>query len=515
MKKIRVAIPGLDAASALRFEQLALGIEGVRKVDSWPGQAELLVAPDADEAHIRATLALGGFPPTVGPKNSRTYAVDGMTCRSCEITIERALKKLPGVTGVRADAAGGRVTIEGVEALPAAATLQQALHGRDYVVRNAGAPGRAHAPRALELFGLFAAAILLAKLLGRLDFVSLGAVGGAIGFAAAFMIGLVAGSSSCVAVSGGLMLSMIGKYRAKVGSSVHGRFIPIASFIGGRVVAYAVLGGAIALIGRTLMPSPLATGVITIVAAVVMLIMGLDMLHLAPAWLLALIPRSPKRLAHRVVDAEESGRISLPALLGAATFFVPCGFTQALQIYALTSGSFMAGAAVLGGFALGTAPALAALGAASTSLKGRWGDWLMKFSGAFVVVLGLWNVQNGLTAAGLRLPTIGRPDATIGVEYLAPVENGVQIAELTLTGTAPYYSPRNGITVRQGMPVRLTIHGIGMGCRSQFQIPALGVTVPLAQAENVIEFTPDKIGPVTFSCAMGMYPGTIHVVPRT
>ena len=87
-------------------------------------------------------------------------------------------------------------------------------------------------------------------------------------------------------------------------------------------------------------------------------------------------------------------------MFGGATFFFPCGFTQALQVYALTTGSFFGSAAILAGFAIGTAPALLALGWASSSLKGKFGKLFFQFSGALVIVLGLWNMQNGLTLAG-------------------------------------------------------------------------------------------------------------------
>ncbi|NCP77121.1 sulfite exporter TauE/SafE family protein [bacterium] len=41
---------------------------------------------------------------------------------------------------------------------------------------------------------------------------------------------------------------------------------------------------------------------------------------------------------------------------GALTFFLPCGFTLAMQAYAITTGSFITGALTMMAFALGTAP---------------------------------------------------------------------------------------------------------------------------------------------------------------
>ena len=47
--------------------------------------------------------------------------------------------------------------------------------------------------------------------------------------------------------------------------------------------------------------------------------------------------------------------------LGVATFFLPCGFTQAVQVYALSTGSPLTAGAIMAVFAIGTAPGLLAL----------------------------------------------------------------------------------------------------------------------------------------------------------
>ena len=89
--------------------------------------------------------------------------------------------------------------------------------------------------------------------------------------------------------------------------------------------------------------------------------------------------------------------------------------------------------------------------------------------------------------------------------------NGTQTITMRLTGTPPYYAPSDHYTITAGVPVHLEIKGVGMGCRSMFQIPAIGVAVPLTQSVNTVDFTPQKPGELTFSCAMGMYRGSFTV----
>ncbi|MBI5794505.1 sulfite exporter TauE/SafE family protein [Candidatus Uhrbacteria bacterium] len=229
----------------------------------------------------------------------------------------------------------------------------------------------------------------------------------------------------------------------------------------------------------------------------------------------------PKSLGRRIVDAEGKEHWSAPMLLGGATFFLPCGFTQSLQLYALTTGSFIASGSILAGFAIGTAPALLALGWASSSLKGKAGKFFFHFAGALVIVLGLFNIQNGLTVAGYPLswPSFNfQPTASAASGSVASVadpnvqlENGTQVINLQITGSSPYYTPSGTFTVQAGVPVHFVVSGVGTGCRSVFQIPKLGLRTFLDGSQQPFDFTPEA-GTYTFSCSMGMFRGTLNAI---
>ncbi|OGL70848.1 hypothetical protein A3C09_00425 [Candidatus Uhrbacteria bacterium RIFCSPHIGHO2_02_FULL_47_44] len=344
-------------------------------------------------------------------------------------------------------------------------------------------------------------------------------------FISALILGLVAGSSSCLAVSGGLLLSVVGKAHDRLGSmSKSSRLQFTWMFVIGRIASYTILGGLIGFLGSTFSFSPLATGAITLLAAAYMIIAGLEMLELSPNWLKCAIPRPPKWLSNKILDADGNPNRFAPLLLGAATFFLPCGFTQSLQIYALTTASFTTGAMVLGAFAIGTSPALLALGYASGALKGKTGKYVLKLAGVFILYLAIGNVQNGLTLLGHPIDFVSAAPSS-GYRVVSPLDetngtnktnlpavvNGVQQMKLQLTNTAPFYAPANP-TVVAGKPVRLEVEGSAGGCRSVFQIPGLGVQLSLTKTKNVTEFTPKKPGKYTFSCSMGMYRGTLNVL---
>ncbi|MCX6714798.1 MAG: sulfite exporter TauE/SafE family protein [Candidatus Uhrbacteria bacterium] len=347
-------------------------------------------------------------------------------------------------------------------------------------------------------------------------------------FISALLLGFVAGSSSCLAVSGGLLLSMIGKSHDRLGAmSKSARMRFTWSFVIGRIAAYTILGGVIGIIGSSFTFSPWVTGVITLLAAAYMIIAGLEMLQMAPNWLKCAIPRPPKWLSNKILDSDGNPNPFAPFLLGAATFFLPCGFTQSLQIYALTTASFTTGALILGAFAIGTAPALLALGFASGALNGKTGKFVLKIAGVFILYLAMGNIQNGLTllghpisfasaapSAGYRVTSTGIDAGSPTTNTQAPIleQNGVQQLRLAITDTAPFYAPSNQLTATAGKPVHLEIDGVAGGCRSVFQIPGVGVQMLLNQEKNVVDFTPTKPGSYPFSCSMGMYRGTLNVL---
>lgn len=457
-------------------------------------------------------------------KNTFTVCIDGMTCRACELTIEQKFKKVPGVQDVDVDADKGIAHITHKEGQTVYFDdLKKTLEGEHYTFRGLQEPRPATScdqrPSLMRLLGLFALVFLLGTLFDKLGIFGVGTtVTQSMSFAAAVVLGLVAGTSSCLAVAGGLLLSSAAKFNERYhAASANERFRPVFLFVAGRVIGYGLLGGLIGLLGTAFTFSPFATGGLIILAAVYMMVMGLDMLAISPRWLKACMPRIPKAISRRVVSAEGKEHWSAPFLLGGATFFLPCGFTQALQVYALTTGSFWQSALMLAGFAVGTSPALLALGWASSSLKGKVGKFFFQFSGALVIVLAVWNIQNGLALAGVSAPDLRFEPATTSATQKANDPNvklvdGVQRISMSLSARAPYYSPSDTFTVKAGVPVEWQINGGGSGCRAFFQIPKLGVSEELNQEKTVMNFTPKKPGRYTFSCSMGMYRGTLNVI---
>jgi sulfite exporter TauE/SafE len=207
-------------------------------------------------------------------------------------------------------------------------------------------------------------------------------------------------------------------------------------------VSYTLLGGAIGALGSAFTMSSEASGWLMILASLVMIVLGLQMLNLFPG-LKALQPRIPKFLAHKIHDLSERKIKGGAFALGACTFFLPCGFTQALQLYVLAKGSFVTGALTMLAFSIGTLPALVSLSMMSSFATGIIQRYFLKLAGAAVVLLGIFNIESGLTLAGAGLATSAE------IPEPVPMVDGKQIVDMTIVGYR--YQP-NRFAVVQGVP---------------------------------------------------------------
>lgn len=504
---ITLRVNELDSSTAARFEETCHAVTGVLSVESWEGKAELRLASTETLSDVLSALQTNGFNVDEPKKASVDVIVAGMSCDSCETLLESTIEKaFPGVTA-RANSARGIIHLEGT-VIPDAASLQSAIGTGKYRVASPE-----ERPSLLVVCAAFATAGVAGLLLGRIDAVSrLMNIGDATSFGGAVALGLFAGSSACMAVAGGIMLAVLGRRPKEKGKT---RILPVGSFVVGRVASYAVFGALIGTVGAAIQPPAWATGALIFVAAVIMIVSGLNMLGIAPRWLRSLIPRLPHAFRKRADEAARGS--SAPFLAGAATFFVPCGFTQALQFYALSSGSASLGGSILGGFALGTAPALFIVGWAARSFKGKKAQLFMRFAGAAVVLLGLGNIPNAAAVAGYPLDShtwfrTNTVSASAAKEPLPPLSNGVQVIRMTAGADGAGYSP-DRFVVRAGIPVEWHVaqHAVA-GCLSSLVSRPLNVQVALVKGENIVRFTAPEPGTYGFSCGMGMFRGDIVAV---
>lgn len=443
--------------------------------------------------------------------------VDGMTCTGCETRIETALKKLDGIIDVKAIYSSSNVyvtydynkinlncIIDSVEKLDYSVNNKpDDIRANNVDTKTAGnKPGGLRAGQIAGIVVIILAIYMIIRNTVGFNFIP--QVDQSMGYGILFFIGLLT-SLHCVAMCGGINLSVCVRYKAAGAGSKLAKLKPSFLYNAGRVIAYTIVGGIVGGLGSVISFSGTAKGVVAILSGIFMVIMGINMLNVFPA-LRKLNPRMPKIFAGKV--HEDSGNRG-PLAVGLLNGLMPCGPLQAMQIYALGTGSIMAGALSMFLFSLGTVPLMFGFGAVSSVLSGKFTHRMMKVSAALVLILGIIMLNRGLALSGFDTNIVlGAAPASGGV---AKVEGNVQVVTTKLESGR--YAP---IVVQKGTPVKWTISanaGDLNGCNNRINIPEYGIeNKSLEAGDNIIEFTPDREGTYIYSCWMGMITSNIKVV---
>lgn len=407
---------------------------------------------------------------------SEVFHISGMQCGVCTLLVERELKTLPGVERVRADLARQQVSLDGEFDRLSRDELLALIHEK--LVRHGYTPFHEAPPPqpawrdfiwALPLALLFLGGFFWLQRQGIVDWLEVRNIT----YPAAFLIGVIASLSTCMAAVGGLTLSLSASY-VQQGQ----RFLPLSLFHAGRLLAFFAGGGLIGWLGQGLHFSPAFSQVAGFGLSLLVLMLGLSLLGI---W------RMPPFVSRRLLAVEGTNHTLMPVLLGVATFLLPCGFTQTMQAVALAGGSFWQGAFSLLAFALGTLPVLAVLSFAPLGLQShRMASIFFKTAGLVAIAFAVFSLFGGLNAA-----QTANPPARQKAEIL--VHDGYQPDELHLKAQTP-------ATLR--FVTRNTYD-----CSGSVVIAALGYSehLPLNGVSEVAIPAQPAGTRITGACSMGMF----------
>lgn len=431
--------------------------------------------------------------------NKSLVNIKGLHCHSCEILTQNCLLKIPGVTKAIVNRKKGTAEIFS-EKTPDFADIEKAVNDAGYQIgkeektfitkdnNNYIELTIASLLAFILLYTVTNTGVLNATLSNNQNYTNLSVV---------FLIGLTAGLSTCMALVGGIVLGLAAKY-----SSDHPEITgikklrPHLKFNLGRIISFFILGGLIGMLGSIFQISASFTGLLIIFVSLIMIVLGLQLINIFPLlnnFSLVL----PKKFSH-VTESKSNNAF----LLGALTFFLPCGFTQTMQAFSISSQNPITASLTMGVFAIGTTPGLLGVGALTSFAKGQLGRIFFKFAGIIVILMALFNISNGLNLTGISLIN--------SQEKNVQVRNNLQIVRMAQKTNS--YEP-NAFTIKRGVPVKWIINSQSSNsCARYIMAPDLGIKKILSPGENIFEFTPVKLGKISFFCAMGMYSGYFNVV---
>lgn len=490
--------------------------------------------------------------------NKLVIPIEGMHCRSCELLVEEKLAEIPEVKRSEVNYKKSSAEIFYAEQKPKRSEVEEAIRAAGYTVGTSDAEAKPFLSQnvsdykdlgvaLLFLLGLY----LVLKSFG-ITSLNIGPSGNPSSLPVVFLIGITAGFSTCMALIGGLILGISARHSEKhPEATAVQKFRPHIFFNLGRVASYTVLGGLLGSLGSLFQLSSPVVGALTILVGFVMLVIGLKLTGIFPRLEKTgfVLPKSISRiLGIKNHEKEYSHRGS--AMLGALTFFLPCGFTQAMQLYAVSTGNFWQGGLIMGVFALGTTPGLLGIGGITSVVKGIFAKRFFKFAGLVVIVLSVINITTGYSLTGWQFASgagssntnsagvckMGSAGASaagsgscggsgntsqkaVSGQTESSAASGASTGEKQIIKTT-YVSLEtdivpNNFTVKAGAPVRfeVTVEEDGVGCMSTIMVPGLYNTPILLEKGKpiVMEFTPKKPGTYKIACAMGVPRGTITV----
>lgn len=329
------------------------------------------------------------------------FHVSGTHCASCKIFLEDVFKEQDFVKSVQVDLEKEVVQVEtdseqNPEELAKILTSKVKPNGYVLSVEKNISSQTAEDDVIWKAIPVGLGFLALFFLLQKSGILNLG-IGGSATPLTSFVIGLIASVSSCLAVVGGLVLSLSAKIEKDEDKKTVTKSFVL--FHAGRLIGFALLGGLLGLIGEAIGINFIFSAILGLLASAVMIILGLN--------LIGIIKKNKFTLPSNIFSffrKVEHATLS-PIIVGVGTFFLPCGFTQSMQVAALGSGSFVSGLLIMLMFAIGTFPVLAILSFGSASFAhSKHAPLFFKSAGIVVIGLGLFAFLAGLAGLGIINP---------------------------------------------------------------------------------------------------------------
>lgn len=428
--------------------------------------------------------------------------VVGMHCHSCEIIIEKSLKKLPDVSKVIAHQNKWLIEIYFERDAPDLKKIEKIVIENWYALWIAKKLPwiNKNMNDYVDILMIWLVLYII-FIIFKWSGISIWSVwgSGSPTLWVAFLIWLTAWVSSCMALVWWLTLWISASWnKGKENISRWSKFEPHLFFNLWRVLGFWLFGWILWLFGSFISLSNVFLGFMTFLVWAVMLLLWLNLTNISPR--LGNISITLPKFLWKNVWWNNSGWSKKWAMITwAMSFFLPCWFTLAMQMYAISTWSFVTWALSLGLFALGTAPWLIWIWGLTAVLKWAWAKKFFKFTGTIVLLLWFFNLANWYNLLSLWIPS-------------APSNQNVDTSSfwtqtVTMTQSDSWYSP-NIINIKPNTKIKLIVTSTNpYTCASQLMIPSLWIQKSLKQWENEIDFVSPASWEIKFSCSMWMYTG--------
>jgi len=443
---------------------------------------------------------------------SKTFKIKGMHCNSCAQRIEDKLKDK--VESVSASYSRGEAKIDFDPEKISEKEIEKIINECGYEVAN---PESKRIVKrnvsnnigwAITILGFIFLVFMIYYLFEgnlRIPEFNFSTLDGNASLFLLFFAGLLTGFH-CIAMCGGFLVS----YTTKNAIAGHKSFYQHIVYGGSKTISYTIIGAFFGLIGSIFLFSPALRGGIAIFAGVFMILYSMSMFGFKFFRRFQFNPKFLTKIASKKYKGAYFGPMMTGLLNG---LFIACGPLQALYLYAAGTGNAFQGGISLMVFGLGTLPVMLGFGGIANIISNKATKKILKISAIVVLILGLIMLNRGLALTGTGYDINSIISGAKGIEgvnsnvYIDSEGYQVINMEVNRYGWKP-----DKFVLKKDVPVKWVIDGKEItGCNNAIQVPKLGLKFDIKKGEQIIEFTPDEEGVISWSCWMGMIRGTFIV----
>ncbi|MFH1427609.1 MAG: sulfite exporter TauE/SafE family protein, partial [Patescibacteria group bacterium] len=356
------------------------------------------------------------------------FKIAGIHCASCKTLIETEIDVLAGVKDINVNYKSGEANVEFDEKIITENEIIKQINKLNYQAYPLSKTQKDLKMPAVEkkkfsflkkiiltaaLLILFIAGYYLIQQAGLLQILAkLNEQN--ISYSLIFLIGILA-SFHCIGMCGGLVVTYSAR-RSINNENNKKTSLPHWQYNAGRLISYTVVGAILGGFGSFFGINPSFSGAVLLIAAIFMVMMGLSLITNF-AWLNKIKLKTPDIIAKFLIKNKHKKKPKGPLIIGLLTGFMPCGPLQAMELYALTTGSITRGALSMGVYALGTVPLMFGFGSFISLISQTKIKQMMKISGVVVIILGLFMLNRGLLNFGYGLHSLLPEKALSQTEY--------------------------------------------------------------------------------------------------
>lgn len=311
-------------------------------------------------------------------KITKFFDVYGMKCHSCEVSVEHEINELKGITNVSADHENSMVIVTYDDEFCDDNKIKNAIKNCGFSSSNN------MIIKVLSLSIIVISMFFLGNnpLTGKQTSFS--------NFETSFVMLFILGfftSFHCVGMCGGILLTQtINKKENNLCKK--SSFMTAIKYNSGRIISYTIIGGIVGALGSIFSATVQIQNLIKVIAGVFMIISGLHMIGIKIF-----------NNIHIPIFFKKSTCVNNhknPFIIGYLSGFLPCGPLQTMQLYALSSGSFIMGASSMFVFSLGTLPIMLTFAYFSSRINSLFNEKIYKYVGILIVILGILMMKPSL-----------------------------------------------------------------------------------------------------------------------